>query len=58
MNKVKCCICGAEIAEHEAIKINTGRVQYMCLGCYKKGTGSAKGYRESGRDKARRKGRF
>ena len=37
MRTVKCKNCGAMIPEHEAKEFNTGRIQYMCLECYKAG---------------------
>lgn len=37
MQMVRCRNCGAMIPEHEAKEFNTGRVQYMCLDCYKAG---------------------
>lgn len=37
MRLVECKNCGALIPEHKAKVFNTGRVQYMCLKCYKAG---------------------
>ena len=33
--KVICKNCGAEIEDFDAIEFNTGRIQYMCIECYK-----------------------
>lgn len=33
--KVICKNCGAEIDQYDAVEFNTGRVQYMCMECYK-----------------------
>ena len=34
---VKCCICGTELKEYDAVKLFTGRTKYMCKDCYKSG---------------------
>ena len=34
---VICKNCGAEVDSFDAIEFNTGRIQYMCLECYKAG---------------------
>lgn len=37
----KCSNCGTELEESGMEQINTGRIQYICWDCYKKGHGEA-----------------
>ena len=41
---VECSNCGKLILKHEAIKINTGRMQIFCTDCRKSGENKVRGY--------------
>lgn len=47
----KCCICGKQYPERWMMKVFTGRPQWFCWDCYKKGHGEAAGFEIKNRKK-------